>query len=207
MELTSDLVGPWVVAQSGQGFRVLLARLHSLRWEWRLILAGYAGQRRIGAERDKRERMRGLRIPLTQTQKIRLQRALQKLESLSSKANSNASVTVADSIPVNYDDGFLKYSDLLLFCPFRSCRHSVLHLTSPYIPSLKIICTLMICLLYRCSCEIDRRKVLWSWDFYFIFNFVGWTGDEFLSERGPRITWLIFLWLYCLIKGARDIWA
>ncbi|XP_031400501.1 exosome complex component RRP4 homolog isoform X2 [Punica granatum] len=53
-------------------------------------------------------RMRGLEIPLTQTQKIRLQRALQKLESLSTKANSNASVTVADSIPVNYDDGFLK---------------------------------------------------------------------------------------------------
>ncbi|KAK4788751.1 hypothetical protein SAY86_020070 [Trapa natans] len=52
--------------------------------------------------------MRGLRIPLTQTQKLRLQRALQKLESLSSKVNSNASVTIADSIPVNYDDGFLK---------------------------------------------------------------------------------------------------
>ncbi|XP_030552436.1 exosome complex component RRP4 homolog [Rhodamnia argentea] len=52
--------------------------------------------------------MRGLQLPLTQTQKVRLQRALEKLEALLSKANSNASVTVADTIPVNYDDAFLK---------------------------------------------------------------------------------------------------
>lgn len=52
--------------------------------------------------------MRGLHLPLTQTQKVRLQRALEKLEALSTKANSNASVTVADTIPVNYEDGFLK---------------------------------------------------------------------------------------------------
>ncbi|KAI3439457.1 S1 domain-containing protein, partial [Psidium guajava] len=52
--------------------------------------------------------MRGLQLPLTQTQKVRLQRALEKLEALSSKANSNASVTVTDTIPVNYDDAFLK---------------------------------------------------------------------------------------------------
>ncbi|KAM6561469.1 hypothetical protein CsatA_030708 [Cannabis sativa] len=49
--------------------------------------------------------MRGTELPLNQTQKVRLQRALDKLESLSSKSNSNASVTVADSIPVNYEDG------------------------------------------------------------------------------------------------------
>ncbi|KAM7251352.1 hypothetical protein ACFE04_023235 [Oxalis oulophora] len=47
-------------------------------------------------------------LPLNQTQKLRLQNALQKLESLSSKANSNTSVTVADSIPVNHEDGVLK---------------------------------------------------------------------------------------------------
>ncbi|XP_021273704.1 exosome complex component RRP4 homolog [Herrania umbratica] len=52
--------------------------------------------------------MRGLQLPLNQTQRIRLQRALEKLHSLSSKANSDASVTVADTIPVNYDDAFLK---------------------------------------------------------------------------------------------------
>lgn len=52
--------------------------------------------------------MRGLHLPLTQTQKVRLQRALEKLEALSTKANSNASVTIADMIPVNYEDGFLK---------------------------------------------------------------------------------------------------
>ncbi|KAI4326488.1 hypothetical protein MLD38_031798 [Melastoma candidum] len=52
--------------------------------------------------------MRGLQLPLTQTQKIRLQRALEKLESLSLKANTNATVTIADTIPVNHDDGFLK---------------------------------------------------------------------------------------------------
>lgn len=45
---------------------------------------------------------------MNQTQKIRMQRALEKLESLSSKLTSNATVTVADPIPVNYEDGVLK---------------------------------------------------------------------------------------------------
>lgn len=53
--------------------------------------------------------MRELQLSLNQTQKLRLERALEKLESLSSKANSNASVTIADTIPVNYEDGVLKY--------------------------------------------------------------------------------------------------
>lgn len=53
--------------------------------------------------------MRGLQVSLNQTQKIRLQRALELLESISSKANSDASVIVADTIPLNYDDGVLKY--------------------------------------------------------------------------------------------------
>ncbi|GAB4829763.1 hypothetical protein Ancab_019418 [Ancistrocladus abbreviatus] len=48
--------------------------------------------------------MRGVQLSLNQTQRLRLQRALQKLESLSSTANSNASVTVADIIPVNQED-------------------------------------------------------------------------------------------------------
>ncbi|CAN0892670.1 Exosome complex component RRP4 homolog [Linum grandiflorum] len=52
--------------------------------------------------------MRGIHLPLNQTQKIRLQRALQLLESLSSKVNSNASVTVADTIPINNEDSILK---------------------------------------------------------------------------------------------------
>ncbi|KAF5731502.1 exosome complex component RRP4 [Tripterygium wilfordii] len=52
--------------------------------------------------------MRGLQVSLNQTQKIRLQRALQQLESLSSKVNVNASVTVADTIPVNFEDNILK---------------------------------------------------------------------------------------------------
>lgn len=53
--------------------------------------------------------MRGIEISLNQTQKIRLQRALQQLESLYSKANFNASVTVADTIPVSNEDTILKY--------------------------------------------------------------------------------------------------
>ncbi|MED6134765.1 exosome non-catalytic core subunit rrp4 [Stylosanthes scabra] len=52
--------------------------------------------------------MRGLQLPLSQTQKVRLQNALNHLESLSSKVNSDASVTVADSISVNHEDGVLK---------------------------------------------------------------------------------------------------
>ncbi|GMY16596.1 exosome complex component RRP4 homolog [Fagus crenata] len=52
--------------------------------------------------------MREIQLLLNQTQKIRLNRALGKLESLSSKVNSNASVSIADSIPVNHEDGVLK---------------------------------------------------------------------------------------------------
>ncbi|KAJ1405251.1 Nucleic acid-binding, OB-fold [Sesbania bispinosa] len=47
-------------------------------------------------------------LPLSQTQKLRLQKALEQLETLSSKVNSDASVTIADSIPVNHEDGVLK---------------------------------------------------------------------------------------------------
>ncbi|KAL8232835.1 hypothetical protein R6Q57_002613 [Mikania cordata] len=53
-------------------------------------------------------KMRGMNLSLNHTQKIRLQRALESLESISSGANSNASVAVADSIPVNQEDGVLK---------------------------------------------------------------------------------------------------
>ncbi|XP_058757846.1 exosome complex component RRP4 homolog [Vicia villosa] len=52
--------------------------------------------------------MRGIQLQLSQTQKLRLQKALEQLESLSSKVNSDASVTIADSIPVNHEDGVLK---------------------------------------------------------------------------------------------------
>ena len=47
--------------------------------------------------------MRATQLPLSQTQKVRLQRALDHLDSL-----SDASVTVADPISVNYEDGVLK---------------------------------------------------------------------------------------------------
>lgn len=53
--------------------------------------------------------MREIELSLNQTQKIRLQRALDRLQSLSSKSTSNSSVTVADTIPVNDEDGILKY--------------------------------------------------------------------------------------------------
>lgn len=61
--------------------------------------------------------MREIELSLNQTQKIRLKRALEKLESLSSKANSNsnASVSISDSIPVNLEDGVLKYLSLSLY--------------------------------------------------------------------------------------------
>uniref|UniRef100_A0A2P2KCE9 Uncharacterized protein n=1 Tax=Rhizophora mucronata TaxID=61149 RepID=A0A2P2KCE9_RHIMU len=52
--------------------------------------------------------MRGMALSLSQTQKIRLQRALEQLESLYSKLNSNAAVTVADIIPINHEDSILK---------------------------------------------------------------------------------------------------
>ncbi|XP_044494560.1 exosome complex component RRP4 homolog isoform X2 [Mangifera indica] len=51
--------------------------------------------------------MRNLQLSLNQTQKIRLQTALEKLESFSSKSNSNSCVTVADSIHI-YENGILK---------------------------------------------------------------------------------------------------
>ncbi|OVA20105.1 Exosome complex RNA-binding protein 1/RRP40/RRP4 [Macleaya cordata] len=54
--------------------------------------------------------MRDLQVSLNQTQKIRLERALEQLQKLSAKASSsaNASVTVADTIPVNHEEGVLK---------------------------------------------------------------------------------------------------
>ncbi|XP_068663210.1 exosome complex component RRP4 homolog [Aristolochia californica] len=52
--------------------------------------------------------MRELKLSLNQTQKVRLQSALQELQDLSSKVNSSATVTVADTIPVNHEDGVLK---------------------------------------------------------------------------------------------------
>ncbi|KAL0371354.1 UNVERIFIED_CONTAM: Exosome complex component RRP4 [Sesamum angustifolium] len=52
--------------------------------------------------------MRGLQLSLNKGQKVRLERALEQLESLSSKANSDASVTVADNIAVDYEDAILK---------------------------------------------------------------------------------------------------
>lgn len=48
--------------------------------------------------------MRGIQFQLSQTQKIRLQKALEHLESLS----SDSSVTVSDSIPINHEDRILK---------------------------------------------------------------------------------------------------
>lgn len=53
--------------------------------------------------------MRGLQLSLNKGQKLRFEKALEQLESLSSKSNSDASVTVADDIPVNYEDAILKY--------------------------------------------------------------------------------------------------
>ncbi|KAJ6807592.1 putative exosome complex component RRP4-like protein [Iris pallida] len=50
--------------------------------------------------------MRGLQVPLNQTQRVRLQSALQQLPDVASK--STASVTVADTIPVSNEDGILK---------------------------------------------------------------------------------------------------
>ncbi|XP_077240623.1 ribosomal RNA processing 4 isoform X1 [Tasmannia lanceolata] len=52
--------------------------------------------------------MRDFRFPLNQTQKVRLQAALQELQDLSPKINSSATVTVADTIRVNQEDGVLK---------------------------------------------------------------------------------------------------
>lgn len=63
------------------------------------------------SEREMRE-LRDLQLSLNQTQKVRLQRALQQLQDVSSKANASASVTVADTIPVNHEDGVLKYPKL-----------------------------------------------------------------------------------------------
>ncbi|KAL1216523.1 Exosome complex component RRP4-like protein [Cardamine amara subsp. amara] len=52
--------------------------------------------------------MRKLELPLSKTQKVRYERAIDRLQSLSSTANSDASVIVTDTIPVNHDDAFLK---------------------------------------------------------------------------------------------------
>ncbi|KAK8926338.1 hypothetical protein KSP39_PZI018274 [Platanthera zijinensis] len=53
--------------------------------------------------------MKEILISLNQTQKVRLQAALQHLDELASQVSSaNLAVTVADTIPVNNEDGILK---------------------------------------------------------------------------------------------------
>ncbi|KAG9142769.1 hypothetical protein Leryth_005525 [Lithospermum erythrorhizon] len=52
--------------------------------------------------------MRGIQLSFNKTQKLRLDKALEQLEYFSSKLNSNATVTVSDTIPVNHEDGVLK---------------------------------------------------------------------------------------------------
>lgn len=52
--------------------------------------------------------MRKIQLPFTQTQKVRYERAIERLQSLSSTVNSDASVIVTDTIPVNHEDPFLK---------------------------------------------------------------------------------------------------
>ncbi|XP_020570717.1 exosome complex component RRP4 homolog [Phalaenopsis equestris] len=53
--------------------------------------------------------MRELQVSLNQTQKVRLQAALQHLSDLASQASSSTLVvTVSDTIPVNGEDGILK---------------------------------------------------------------------------------------------------
>ncbi|CAH2039032.1 unnamed protein product [Thlaspi arvense] len=52
--------------------------------------------------------MRKLELPLSQTQKVRFERAIERLQSLSSTANSDTSVIVTGSIPVNHEESFLK---------------------------------------------------------------------------------------------------
>ncbi|XP_003580149.1 exosome complex component RRP4 homolog isoform X4 [Brachypodium distachyon] len=52
--------------------------------------------------------MRDLHFPLNQTQRVRLEAALHELQTLAPAAASAASVTVADSIPVNQEDNILK---------------------------------------------------------------------------------------------------
>lgn len=53
--------------------------------------------------------MRELQVSLNQTQKVRLQAALQHLSDLASQASSSTLlVTVSDTIPVNNEDGILK---------------------------------------------------------------------------------------------------
>lgn len=84
-------------------------------------------------DQDREFAMRGLQFSLKKGQKLRLESALEKLESLSSKANSDASVTVADDISVNYEDAILKYF-IYSFINFfmvkkcaRNCAYFSLH--------------------------------------------------------------------------------
>ncbi|KAK2370793.1 exosome complex component RRP4 protein [Trifolium repens] len=52
--------------------------------------------------------MREIKLQLTQTQKLRLQKVLENLQSQSSLTNSDSSVTISDSISVNHEDSVLK---------------------------------------------------------------------------------------------------
>ncbi|KAB1203129.1 Exosome complex component rrp4 [Morella rubra] len=99
-----EAVGRYLAGKEGFRFGVFESRQGFLLYPYSL------------AERFHRHiEMREIQLSLNKTQKIRLHRALEKLEFLSSKVNSDASVTIADSIPVNYEDGVLKGHGTLEF--------------------------------------------------------------------------------------------
>lgn len=88
--------------------------------------------------------MRDLHLSLNQTQRVRLQAALDQLESYAaSTAAAAASVTVADTIPVNHEDNILKWVNAqfsipangfsFLFFSWNGC----IELNSPEIYMLK----------------------------------------------------------------------
>ena len=62
--------------------------------------------------------MRDLHLSLNQTQRVRLEAALHELQSLVPAAT----VTVADTIPVNQEDNILKYSPTLCDLPCLPVR-------------------------------------------------------------------------------------
>jgi hypothetical protein len=75
--------------------------------------------------------MKDRHLSLNQTQRVRLEAALQELQSVAPAAASAAAVTVADTIPVNQEDNILKYR--------ASLTHTLslsLFLSSPSCPSV-----------------------------------------------------------------------
>ncbi|KAG0466379.1 hypothetical protein HPP92_017959 [Vanilla planifolia] len=95
----------------GVGFDPYYSRIGITKVIWEALVSNQSGRslKSCKSKVFEKEMARELQVSLNQTQKVRLQAALQQLTDIASQASSSSlSVAVADTIPVNHEEGILK---------------------------------------------------------------------------------------------------